>query len=102
VVHEKSTSDNARAKNDDGRENDFPGIHWAWSPWSTEAKSVLSKFWERSSLELFAGLKNDHAPHNNAMAAQETAACHMPRTHDAVLSVWGIAGINAMMRFSNA
>jgi hypothetical protein len=36
------------------------------------------------------------------MAAQETAACHNPRTHKAALSVEVMAGINAMMRFSNA
>ena len=102
MLHEQSAGDNTRAKDHDGRENDFPGIHWAWSLWSTEAKSVLSKFWERSSLVFVAGLKNDHAPHNSAMAAQETAACHNPRTHNAALSVGVTAGINAMMRFSNA
>ena len=44
VIHEKSAGNNTRAKNHDGREDDVPEFHWAWSPWSTEAKSVVSKF----------------------------------------------------------
>jgi hypothetical protein len=102
IIYQQSAGDNPRSKNHDGRENDAPGFHWAWSLWSTDAKSVFSKFCVRSSLLLAAGLKNAHAPHSNAMTAQEAAARHNPRTHNTMLSVGVIEGTSAMIRFSNA
>src|SRR5580698_4261314 len=102
MVHQESAGDDARAENHDGCEDDFPVIHWAWSPWSTEARSVVSRFWERSSPELLPGFKNTHAPHKTAITIQLAAACHNPRTHNATLSFGLIPGISAITRFSKA
>src|SRR5690349_10309982 len=84
MIDQQTTSDHPGAKNHHGGQNDFPGIHWGWSLWSTDASRVLSKFWERSSVLVEAvELKNAHAPSNKAMATLDTAACQNPRTHAA-------------------
>ena len=82
IVDQQPAGENTRAKNHDGRQDDFPGIHCAWSPWSTDAKSVFSKFCERSSeLAEVAGVKSVHAPHSTATATHEIAARQSPCTH---------------------
>lgn len=44
MIHEQSAGNNTRAENHDRGQNDIPVFHWAWSPWSMDAKSVVSKF----------------------------------------------------------
>ena len=44
MIDEESAGDNTGAEDYNGRQNDVPGVHWAWSLWSTDAKSVVSKF----------------------------------------------------------
>src|SRR5450631_1839634 len=82
VADQQAAGENTRAKNHHGRQDDFPEVHCAGSPWSTEARSVFSKFCERS-LEPAeaAGVKIVHAPHSIAIATHEIAARQSPRTH---------------------
>src|ERR1700733_840803 len=81
VIHQQAAGKNARAKNHNRRQNDFPEIHGDWSLWSTEARSVVSKFWERwAFVVVAAGEKKDHTLNSKEMATQETAARQSPRT----------------------
>ena len=50
VIYQQTARDHARAKNNRRGEDDFPVVHGAASPWSTEASSVFSKSCERSPL----------------------------------------------------
>ena len=54
IIDQQAAGQRARAKNNHYRQNDFPGIHCARSLWSTDASSVFSKFWERSSARVEA------------------------------------------------
>ena len=103
VIDEQTARHHATAKNHHGGQNDFPGIHCAWSLWSTEASSVFSKFCERSvESDEAAGLKKTHAPSNNAIATQEAAACQSLRAHNTHLSAPVRDASNAITRFSKA
>src|ERR1700722_1804608 len=102
-IDEQPAGKNTRAKNHHGRQDDFPVIHCAWSPWSTDARSVFSKFCERSSeLAEVAGVKNVHAPHSIATATHETAARQSPCTHKSRFCGATRDASSALTRFSKA
>jgi len=103
VIDQQAAGHDAGAKNHHGRQNDFPGIHCAESVWSIEARSVRSKFCERSVLLVAViELKNTHAPRSRETAAHETAARQSPRTHSAMLSGATRDASNAVTRLSKA
>jgi len=105
VVHQQATGDHAGPEDDDGGEDDFPGIHQLESgevSWLTAASTVLSSSWDKSVVEVTAGRKADQPASNSMMPTHGAAARQSARAHRLKVSGRRWTVKSAMIRFSKA
>src|SRR5436190_437205 len=111
MSRQDSPGESPRGENDDGRKDDFPGIHRkdsAAGSWSAAANTVFSKSWATSRLTepAFAveavGLRKDHAARSIIITRQGAAARHSARAQKAHSSITCRPFSTAIIRFSKA